>query len=69
VAKELQISIRLDSALAERFERLVGKLGGAVNRAALVRLAMEAGLPTLEERYKNLPDATPLTKATSKRRR
>jgi predicted DNA-binding protein len=68
VAKELQISIRLDSALAERFERLVSKLGGAVNRAALVRLAMEAGLPTLEERYRDLP-ATPLVKAPSKRRR
>lgn len=68
VAKEHQISIRLDDALAERFERLVSKLGGAVNRAALVRMAMEAGLPTLEEHYKHLP-AAPLVKASPKRRR
>jgi predicted DNA-binding protein len=68
VTKEVQISIRLEPALVERFDRLVGKLGGVATRAALARSAMEAGLDVIEQRYENLPDE-PSAGSGSKRRK
>jgi predicted DNA-binding protein len=67
VSKDTQISIRLEPELVARFERLVQKLGGAASRAALVRMAMLAGLPEVEERYSGLPDD--VGRATSRKKR
>lgn len=71
VTKDVQISVRLEPALVARFDRLVVKLGGAATRASLVRLSMLAGLPSMEERYEDLPDAplVPPVKAKAAKRR
>jgi hypothetical protein len=72
VTKAEQITIRLEGETLARFDRVVAKLGGAATRAAMVRVAMLAGLPAIEERYKDLPDApltSPSTAKAPKRRR
>ena len=68
VGKEVQIPIRLEVDLVDRFEMIVRKLGGVATRAALMREALRLGLPLLEERYRQLPEIPPDQSQPARRR-
>lgn len=57
MAKDTQVTVRVDAELVERADALAEQLKGISSRTALLRRAMELGFPLLEEEYRKLQAA------------